>query len=383
MEINDIKAHLLLYPEDIVNKEYIKTIPVLENIDDEIARLNACRDEKTLMVLGKRTSSFAIIKCVVQNPKKAIAISDTDELWDIMNRLYNDYDKSIALLFTPTYFNEKLTYYNTIKDDYYKMKITESWGKYDENNPTEFFNFVKEQLHQMQEYKKVREELKKCITEKEKTQYISSLKDNDMKIALLDEVEKTENQEEILLSFNRYVDPELKEIDNDVRKMIWEFFEDYYDGEIPYEQSKKLAITLQRTSCRYAEFGKDSKGNKIIGQMNALKNEIKIGSELRKKSEISMEDLLHEYAHALSLNELKTKPRFFGDEIEEGNADIFAEMVINHYYKKHYQAKNNFYITHSAYRKENSIARTLLAPLEENGKDMEALTEYFLGSKKR
>lgn len=383
MRTKEIEFHLKLYPEDIKNSEYIKTIPTLNDEEDEIARLNACEDDKTLVVLGKRTSSEAIIKCVQQNPKKAAAITDFNEFRNIMEGLNNDFDKSTVLLLTPTYFLEKVWGYRLIKDDYCKMKLTESFGKYDEDDPTKFFDFVKEQLPKLEEYKKVRKDFEKCFTEKQKTKFICSLKDNDMKIALLDNVKELSNQEEILLSFNRHVDRGLEPIDNDVRKMIWEFFEDYYDGEIPYEKSKRLAITLQRTSCRYKEFEKSEDGKRIVGQMNALTNEISISKRVSNMPETAMEDLIHEYAHALSANELKTKPALFVDDIEEGNADLFAEMVINHYYKKHYNAKTNFYVTHSAYNKENSIARTLLAPLEAKGKDKEAIMEYFLGSKEK
>lgn len=383
MRTKEIEIHLMLHPEDIQNNEYIKLIPTLKNEEDEIARLNSCEDEKTLVVLGKRTSSEAIVQCVQQNPKKAAAITTSKEMWAVMDGLNNDFDRSTVFLFTPTYFFDKISIYRLIKDDYCKMKLTETMGYYDEKDPTKFFDFVNEQLSKIEEYKKVCADFEKCFTEKQKTKFICSLKDNDMKIALLDNVRELENQEKILLSFNRHVDKGLEVLDNDVRSMIWEFFEDYYDGEIPYEKSKRLAITLQRTNCIYKEFEKLPDGKRKVGEMNALTNEIGISKRLKNTMGMEMEDLIHEYAHALSLNELKTKPAYFVHDVEEGNADLFAEMVINHYYKKHYNTKTDFYVTHSAYHKENSIARTLLAPLESNGKDMEAIMEYFLGSKEK
>ena len=59
---------------------------------------------------------------------------------------------------------------------------------------------------------------------------------------------------------------------------------------------------------------------------------------------------------------------------EEGNADIFADLVINHYLEKYPDAELGFdvekpYQTGSSYDRENAWTRTMLYPLEKEKKD--------------
>ena len=99
--------------------------------------------------------------------------------------------------------------------------------------------------------------------------------------------------------------------------------------------------------------------------------------------------LIHEYAHLFSNFEFAFTKESPQKTIEEGMADVFADLVINHYLDKYKKVEldgkkiriDKPYVTYSGYNFENAWSRTILAGLVSTNKDFEAVGEYLLGDK--
>ena len=365
--------------KEAYKKQMARYITKLDDIEKEIARLNSSVNLQEVKLLCERTSKEALIEWIGRDPRGAIVLHNFDDFDKCMANAKDDYDRAIMLMSIPCSMEEKLQYYHQIKDDFYKMKITEGMGYYAENDEHAIMRLVNIQLPKLKEYKTICDNLDKCKTEEEKAKYIAEQDDNDIKISLLNEVKNPENREIVINSFVKHTEIDIFGIDREARKMIWEFIGDYYKGEIPQEKKERLKIALQRTSGNYGEF----EDERVNGRAYLLKNKIQLKKELKDLPKLEgIMVLLHEYAHILSNYDIKRTVMRNNHDIEEGNADIFAEIVTNYCYKK--RGINDTYIEKkSAYHKENACARTLLYPLEQKGKDIEALMEYMLGSKEK
>ena len=100
--------------------------------------------------------------------------------------------------------------------------------------------------------------------------------------------------------------------------------------------------------------------------------------------------MIHEYAHMFMDRNYEYEEKLLPRWLDEGMADTFSDLVINNYFKYEEaeidDEKLNFklpYVSYSAYLFENSYVRTLLYPLEQDGKDKEAVMELLLGSPKK
>ena len=100
---------------------------------------------------------------------------------------------------------------------------------------------------------------------------------------------------------------------------------------------------------------------------------------------------IHELSHAFSHLISKEKVNCI---VEESIANLFAEMCINYYLQNEtefpYITKEELArLTKSGYKEENSYVkegeflRSVLFPLREQGKDIEAIKEYLFGKKSR
>ena len=349
-------------------------------MDKEIEKLNSAKSYEELKKIYLNTSREAFIKWVAKNPEGAILTRSFEEFNQCIEAANDDYTRAIMTIALGDSANNKIDYYNLIQDKFCKMKITEGWEIYDELNEQALLKFIGQQLPKMKEYKPIKERVEQCNSEDEKTNYIMSIQDNDMKISLLDEIKEPKNREKIISSFNRNVDKDIVELDREARTMIWEFVNDHYKGEIPQDKKERLMITLQRTNCQYHSFENSCQ----TGEANYQTNTIRIGDRTKIIPSLAIGYMLHEYAHMLSNNEFKhTGGGRLGKELEEGNADLFADLVGNYYNKKHQIGNGEPYETLSAYHKENAYARTLLYPLQAKGKDIDAMMEYMLGSKEK
>ena len=268
-----------------------------------------------------------------------------------------------------------------IQEEYYKRKINEGMDIYNPEPTTNQNIFVKMQIEKMKEYENTKQELKKCYSETEEAEYIASLKDNDIKLSLLPNIKRKNNREKIINTLTREIDEQIREIDNLAQNMIIEFFQDAYNGEIPQEKKEKMMIALKNTNMCYGNFA-----NGITGKSYYTYNLIKIDISLKENKPKEIGAIIREYAHIMSNINWKSNPVTMNENIEEGNADIFADLVINHYLKKYQNRNIGFeinvpYQTFSIYDTESASVRTLLYPLEREGKDIQAICEYTIGDK--
>lgn len=177
---------------------------------------------------------------------------------------------------------------------------------------------------------------------------------------------------------------ELKEVLDISKKMIKKFIGEVFGKE---KLDKVNTIFEELT------FGiDDNEKNGINGIMGYW--DIKEGIFLSKchlendKNKIEViATLIHEIQHALSYMMAEEEKGFI---IDEAFAELFSEMVINYWIqqgeeisyisKKEYKMlKENGYIG-SSYIEEVEFLRSILYPLQEKGKDLEAIEGHILGN---
>lgn len=369
------------YEQQILFEDLIKYIPVLKNQEDELKRLETAKNYQELNILLSRTTVGAFNKFIELHPKEINLCEQLDDVKNCIESSNDDISKAIMIMSMDTNANTKKTFYDYIQDDFYKMKISEGIDIYDNVTEEENIKFIDTQIQKMLEYKKVKESFDKCNTEKEKTEYITKLQDNDMKIALLTNIEDFQNREQIINSLTRYVDKDIEKLDNLAQEMIMEFFEDAYDGKMPQDKKEKMMIALKKNNCEYGPLERN-----INGEAIHTDDRIIIEENNKDNDNLNIGFLVHEYAHMLANVEWKKKPYITESTIEEGNADLFSDLVINKYLEKHPDRDLGFeidvpYQIASDYDRDNGVTRTLLYPLEKQGKDIEAMCEYMVGDK--
>ena len=99
--------------------------------------------------------------------------------------------------------------------------------------------------------------------------------------------------------------------------------------------------------------------------------------------------IIHEYAHSFSY---KRSEEPINDVIEEGMANSFSELVINHYIEKHkaietIQTEDNARINREGYKSkkyldETDIVKALLYVSRKEKQDIKMIEEYFYGNQK-
>ena len=235
-------------------------------------------------------------------------------------------------------------------------------------------------------YQEIKEQIEQITDEKEKTDFITDLEDNDLKLEFLKQVKTKENRYKIIQSLRRDIDPRIEGQVELTQKMIREFFEDKMGDNLTDEQREKLEIAFAKTSVAFEELNEPTNGI-----AHNLYDSISISTRHLNNPSKSIMFLLHEYGHILSRQNLKKDNYTPNPDIEEGMQDVFAELVTNYYLEKHGRIELNGRKvrmeypckSYSSYNRENSWTRTMLYPLEKQGKDIEAVTEYQLGNKNR
>lgn len=251
---------------------------------------------------------------------------------------------------------------------------------------TENMNYY---LNSLEQYKIAKEKLSILSSEEEKTVFICSLKDNEMKIAFLEAINEKKNREKIIDSLENSIDPNLQSEVNLVQTMIKEFFEDSLGEEFTQDKKEKMQMVFNKSRVYYS----DNLAPDIMGIANCMFDILNVNSRIRGNTSIVIANLMHEYGHLFSNFNAKETACLNGGckEVEEGTQDLFEEMVINHYLEKYgsieldgKKIKMEYpYVSFTAYIKENAWQRTMLYALERDGQDKIALAEYQLGDKNK
>ncbi len=203
--------------------------------------------------------------------------------------------------------------------------------------------------------------------------------DNEMKLKFLQYFPDKETRERIINSLEHKIAPELYRLVNLAQKMIREFIKEVYK-DIAVEKQESINIVFNTTNIKYANFKKAYNIDIDYKKRNLL-----ISEKRKFQQNKVLGYIIHGYAHLFS-NIKYTKNN--NSIIEEGNADIFTDLVINTYIEKHPHENLGFHIEmpysiESAYIDENSIERTRLYALSKLKIDKKMLLEYFLGDKEK
>lgn len=215
--------------------------------------------------------------------------------------------------------------------------------------------------------------------ENNKVSNLANQKDNEAKLEFLKNFTEKEARDKIINSLEHKISPDLFKIVYLAQRMIKEFVKDVYTGT-PTDKLEAIEITFNMTNIIF---------NKLPEETNMeIDEESKtiIISEKRKHNQNKLLGyVLHGYAHCFS-NMHKTENK---DEIlEEGNADIFVDLVVNNYIKNHPFENFGFHIDknysmESAYTEANSIIRSRMYVLEKLKIDKKMLLEFLLGDKEK
>lgn len=255
-----------------------------------------------------------------------------------------------------------------IKDDYIRSRIILNKDYIDS------FGFDKSQdfIDLLKEYQASKKILEQLETEEEKTGFICSLKDNDMKMEFLKSIQKKDNRDKIIGSLENSIDSDLQAEVTLVQKMITEYFEDTLGENFTQDKRERMQMTFKISDVYF----NNTLPSNVNGRAYAYHNIININSRLKGNSKRIVPCLIHENGHLFSNFSSKETEYVNGGslQIEEGTQDLLEEKVINHYLEKHGRVELNGrdlrldypYISSSAYSKEAGWQRTMLYPLKES-----------------
>lgn len=212
-----------------------------------------------------------------------------------------------------------------------------------------------------------------------KTEYLEHEKDNEAKLEFLKEFKDKESRDKIINSLEHKVSPDLFRIVYLAQRMIREFIKDVYIN-VPDSKLEAIEITFNRTNIIINKLPEnynmevDSKTNTITIQEKRSHNQSKL-----------LGYVLHGYAHSFSNMNLEAEKDTI---LEEGNADIFTDLVVNNYIEKHPFENIGFHIKkdytlETAYTESDSIIRSRMYVLEKLKIDKKMLLEFLLGDKNK
>ena len=290
-----------------------------------------------------------------------------------------DFDCTFAIL--GKYCSHKQLEDIGLEDLYYRSQIFKLCEKKIE------YNHAKNNVYK---YNYLLYELEKMKDDESRAKFVASIEDREMKLALLRYIQKRENRDLIINSFDKKVDKEIESIDKLIQRMIREYFEDKLGNKLTDEKRERLELVLRGSDVSYGDTSNKIKERELDGFADCFERDITISCEIKDKIKIVIGFLSHEYGHLFSMFNVaftNEKPEFY---CEEGMADIFSDVVINHFLQKYGRIELDGkiviedypYIGPSCYKSRgNLFPRTMLAGLENSGKDAEAISEYFLGNK--
>lgn len=301
---------------------------------------------------------------------------DDEMLQKIIDGLQADSDKAKVIILSNVVDDSKKDKLYTIENSFFRNLIVKQTSEYVYKRD--------ELITQIDEFKKIRGEFEELETEEEKAEFITTLNNYDMRLELLSNIKKRENRDLVINSFECEIDPDLKPQVELVQKMIRNYFEDTLQDKFDEEKRERMEIVFNKSDVVF----KDLEGQ-TNGRASYLFDSIQISTRHKNNINKTLGFLIHEYEHLFSRYEFKTKASRISHTIDEGTADLFADLVINHNLEKYGKIELNGrrvrvdspYETYSGYDFENAWQRTILYGLSKDGKDAEALGEYILGDK--
>ena len=359
------------FDNNVYDKEILQDIPdkfyILENTNDNAKNhlLHYMPEEDLYKYINEDgKASDSIIDAISKS-------KDFSVLFNSMVAIKSDFNRAKILL--KSSYVEALFF---IEDKYYRSQIIKQSL---ENSPDKT-----KLLDEMNKYNVYLEEIKSFKDEKSKAEYISKIEDKNMKLSLLSQVQGKENRDIIINSFEGKIDPNIKSLNELAQTMIREFFEDTLGDKFTDDKKEKLEIILNMSEVEYGVLEQN-----VNGIAEHFYKHITISNRHQDSLNRNLGFLIHEYEHLLSVSEYFHTKEMPVHSIEEGMADLFSDLVINHYLDKHQNIEldgkslriDKPYTTHSGYDMENAWVRTMVAGLESSGKDLEAVSEYVLGDK--
>lgn len=365
--------------------DLVKAIPDLKLVLDKLETLS---DDEKFTLLSNIPQEYLIkyindkgqasdeILVFLANPNYHMFDSTSQFLefrTNTMESLDSDLNRAKILL-----FGGDITFLPYIQDLYYRNQIVKAKSE---------FNFSTEDLlGEIEIYNAHLKKLSEIEDENARAEYISTIEDNDMKQALLETLEEKDNRMLVIESFLREVDPEIASLDELVRTMITEFFEDRLGENYTDEKRERLQNVFARTDVCFEELYQTENG-----KANHVLKRTSISNKHKNSINRNIGFLIHEYAHHFSFFDYSYTADGTCTDIEEGMADTFSDLVVNHYLSRHKYVIldgkkvriDSPYFTYSGYDTENAWARTMLAGLESKGRDIDAMAEYLLGNKNK
>lgn len=290
---------------------------------------------------------------------------------ELINSIETDFNKAKV-----TIYGSKCAFLPLIKDKFYRTQIVKF---------TSEFQFDEDDIIlEMTEYNSHLEALKRMSSEEEIAKYISKIENQMMKYSLLDKCHKRANRDLIISSFTKEISPEISNLNDLSQYMILEYFQDTLGDKLTDKKLERLKIIFSRTSVKFVELEKS-----INGFADVIFEGIYISNKNKNNISKCLGFIIHEYEHLLSKADFIYTYNYPEHNIEEGMADTFSELTINHYLLKHGNielegkkiAIDIPYEIHSGYDFENALVRTILQGMVKDKKDTEAIGEYVLGDK--
>lgn len=363
--------------------DLVKAIPDLTLVFSKLGILNEYGKEELLRhiplqqlikyINDKGPASDQILAFLAYQNEDVDDYEILESQTNTMESLDSDLDRAKILL-----FGGNIIFLPYVKDLYYRNQIVKAKSE---------FNFsIEDLLNEIKIYDAHKKYISEIEDENVRAKYISSIEDNDMKQALLETIKEKDNRMLVIESFQREIDPEIASLDELVRTMITEFFEDRLGENYTDEMRERLQNVFARIDVCFEGLYQTENG-----KANHVLKRTSISNKRKNSINRNIGFLIHEYAHHFSLFDYSYTADGTCTDIEEGMADTFSDLVVNHYISKHkcviLDGKkvriDSPYFTYSGYDTENSWARTMLAGLESKGRDIDAMAEYLLGNKNK
>lgn len=267
-----------------------------------------------------------------------------------------------------------------LKDLYFRSQVIKQPKRIDYSHALDNIYRYNRLLHGLEELK----------DDDLRAKFVASITDREMKLSLLSYIQKRENRDLIINSFDRKVDEEIKDVDSLVQRMIREYFEDKVGEKMTAEKRERLELVLRGSDISFGDLTDRIREREVLGLADFFERNITMFTEIKDQPKTLIGFLAHEYGHLFSEFNVVYTNEDPNTPTEEGMDDVFADVVINHFLQKYGRIElggevvieDYPFIESSCYTNMHNLApRTWLAGLESSGKDSEAISDYFLGKK--
>ena len=355
---------------------------------------NGHDNELDIVRVASAIDSKNIIEYIYQKPDKYIGcINDLsyEDGEQLLSNINDERYKAKLLLNVNAEPSIIAKFFPHIEDDFIRDQIiiakTDNKRFHGNKNTIkkidEFLN-IKKQFIEMTEKEKV-EFLENFSTNYDKENGLLTHKDrNDLKNSLLEYIPDVKDRKKIIDTFEFYVDPNIRPIFRISTKMIVDFCRDNF--KLTDEQWEKIDKSIMSSDYFFEPY----RNRNINGMTYHVDRNISLGNHKKGDDLNNIINMTHEIAHAISNFDFLRSGEMIDEVYEEGMADTFAELVVNHCLSRHKSFTINGrrteprlpVVSESSYYRENAWVKSMLYPLSKNRKDMEAIQEYYLGDKK-